>query len=67
MPNIRTINVHIIDMKTDLKWLVSSLPPSQPSPRGEGVAKHFPLGGKRKGVQNKKEEFNFLQLHIHFM
>ena len=22
------------------------LPPSQPSPTGEGVAKHFPLGGK---------------------
>ena len=27
-------------------------PPSQPSPKGEGVS-HFPLGGDRKGGKNK--------------
>jgi hypothetical protein len=27
-------------------WFINIKPPSQPSPTGEGVAQHFPLGGK---------------------
>jgi len=36
-------------------------PPSQPSPRGEGVAQYlFPRGGNKRGGKNQKEGLNFL-------
>jgi hypothetical protein len=46
-------------LKLNLLWVLNNnpniiyivfLPPSRPSPTGEGVQiKHFPLGGNRKG------------------
>jgi len=36
----------------DNYWVYKLLPPTQPSPTGEGVeVKHFPLGGNGKGGQ----------------
>jgi hypothetical protein len=51
----------------DFKMVSQFFTPIPTFPQGEGVAKHFPLGGKRKGVQNKKEEFNSLQLNVQFI
>jgi hypothetical protein len=45
-------------------------PPSQPSPKGEGVGiNHFPLGGNRKGgymkdIENTFNFYNILQTHF---
>jgi very-short-patch-repair endonuclease len=43
------------DIETRIEWVLEKintyliqLPPSQPSPKGEGVH-HFPLGGNKKG------------------
>jgi hypothetical protein len=36
---------------------IVKLPPSRPSPTGEGVFQnHFPLGGNRKGGKNNKKK-----------
>jgi hypothetical protein len=67
LSNSGTYNVHNIDIKMDFKMVSQFFTPFPTFPRGEGVAKYFPLGGKRKGVQNKKEEFNFLQLNVQFI
>jgi hypothetical protein len=43
---------YFFDLKMNMFYII--LPPSQPSPRGEGAKHPFPLGEIRKGVLNQK-------------
>ncbi len=47
-------------------FLFGKLPPSRPSPRGEGDGNQpFPLGGNGKGGENRKGYKTFTQFYNH--
>ena len=60
---LRVIRFNNNDIENRIKWVLdkinlylNKLPPSRPSPKGEGGKqnKHFPLGGNKKGGKMNK-------------